>query len=132
MPTITSEIPFMKLFLLVCHDAGQIKPCVNLFPNQVNLFQPRLICFNVDFFLCLQKKLQHTTQEKQNSPNLLASELKDPGSQDDLLVPLKNTNTGQPSAADLQVEPSVENPNKCKYVVHEFFRENQESYNKKM
>ena len=78
------------------------------------------------------KKIATYNPGKQNSPSLLASELKDPGSQDDLLVPLKNTNTGQPSAADLQVEPSVENPNKCKYVVHEFFRENQESYNKKM
>ena len=34
--------------------------------------------------------------------------------------------------ADLQVEPSVENPNKRKYAIHECVRENQESYNKKM
>ena len=74
---------------------------------------------------------QHTTQEKQNSPNLLASELKDSSSQDDLLAPFENEkNTGQPSVADLQdlVQPSVENHNKRKYAIHE----NQESYNKKM
>ena len=75
---------------------------------------------------------QHTTQEKQNSPNLLASELKDPSSQGDLLAPFENANTGQPSVADLQVELSVENPNKCKYAIPECVRENQESYNKKM
>ena len=62
----------------------------------------------------IKESEQHTTQEKQNSPNLLASKLKDPGSQDDLLAPLKNTNTGQSSVADLQVEPLVENPSKCK------------------
>ena len=78
---------------------------------------------------------QHTTQEKQNSPNLLASELKDSSSQDDLLAPFENEkNTGQPSVADLQdlVQPSVENHNKRKYAIHECVRENQESYNKKM
>ena len=75
---------------------------------------------------------QHTTQEKQNSPNLLASELKDPSSQDDVLAPFENANTGQPSVADLQVEPSVENPKKRKYAIHECVRENQESYNKKI
>ena len=41
------------------------------------------------------KKIATYNPGKQNSPNLLASELKDPGSQDDLLVPLKNTNTGR-------------------------------------
>ena len=76
----------------------------------------------------IEESEQHTTQEKQNSPNLLSSELKDPSSQDDLLA----ENTGQPSVADLQVEPSVENPNKRKYAIHECVRENQESYNKKM
>lgn len=80
----------------------------------------------------IEESEQHTTQEKQNSPNLLASELKDPSSQDDLLAPFENANTGQPSVADLQVEPSVENPNKRKYAIHECVRENQESYNKKM
>ena len=34
--------------------------------------------------------------------------------------------------AELQVEPSGENPNKRKYAIHECVRENQESYNKKM
>ena len=38
---------------------------------------------------------QHTTQEKQNSPNLLASELKDPSSQDDLLASFENAKTGK-------------------------------------
>ena len=57
---------------------------------------------------------QHTTQEKQNSPNLLPSELKYPSSQDDLLAPFESENTGQPSVADLQVDPSIENPNKGK------------------
>lgn len=76
----------------------------------------------------IEESEQHSTQEKQNSPNLLSSELKDPSSQDDLLA----ENTGQPSVADLQVEPSVENPNKRKYAIHECVRENQESYNKKM
>ena len=75
---------------------------------------------------------QHTTQEEQNSPNLLASELKDPSSQDDLSAPFENANAGQPSVADLQVEPSVENRNKRKYAIHECVRGNQESYNKKM
>lgn len=75
---------------------------------------------------------QHTTQEKQNSPNLLPSELKYPSSQDDLLAPFESENTGQPSVADLQVDPSIENPYKHKYAIHECVRENQESYNKKM
>ena len=75
---------------------------------------------------------QHTTQEEQNSPNLLASELKDPSSQDDLSAPFENANAGQPSVADLQVEPSVENRNKRKYAIHECVTGNQESYNKKM
>ena len=57
---------------------------------------------------------------------------KDPSSQDDLLAPFENANTGQPSVADLQVEPSGENPNKRKYAIHDCVRENQESYNKKM
>ena len=45
-----------------------------------------------------------TTQEKENSPTQLASELNDPSSQHDLFAPFENTNsTGQPSVADLQV-----------------------------
>ena len=40
----------MCAVILQIHVAGQIKPQVNSFLNQVNLFQPGSICFNLSFF----------------------------------------------------------------------------------
>lgn len=70
--------------------------------------------------------------EKENAPTL-ASDYDEPSSQDDLPPPSRNTNTAQPSATDLQVGPSVENPYKQKHAAtHEYVRKKQECYNKKM
>ena len=40
--------------------AGQFVPQVNLFPTQVNLFQPRSICFNLGQFVSTQVNLLST------------------------------------------------------------------------
>ena len=53
---------------------------------------------------------QFTTQEKQNAPTL-ALEFDEPSSQDDFPPPSQNTDVAQPLLTDLQVGPSVENPN---------------------
>ena len=65
----------------------------------------------------------------------LASDIDEPSSQDDLPPPSQNTNlhVAQPSVTDLQVGPSVQNPNKRKHATtHESVSEKQECYNKKM
>ena len=75
---------------------------------------------------------QFTTLENENAPTL-ASDFAEPSSQDDLPPPSQNTNRAQPSVTDLQVGPSVENPNKRKHATtHECVSEKQDCYNKKM
>ena len=77
---------------------------------------------------------QYTTLERENAPTL-ASDFDEPSSQDDLPPPSQNTNlhVAQPSVTDVQVGPSVQNPNKRKHATsHESVSEKQECYNKKM
>lgn len=75
---------------------------------------------------------QFTTQEKENAPTL-ALEFDEPSSQDDFPPPSQNTDVAHPLLTDLQVGPSVENPNKRKRAAtNACVSEKQECYNKKM
>ena len=75
---------------------------------------------------------QFTTQEKENVPTL-ALEFDEPSSQDYFPPRSQNTHLAQPLLTDLQVGPSVENPNKRKHVTtNACVSEKQECYNKKM
>ena len=75
---------------------------------------------------------QFTTLEKENAPTP-ALDFDEPSSQDDFPPPSQNTDLAQPLMTDLQVGPSVENPNKRKHATtHACVSEKQECYNKKM
>ena len=58
---------------------------------------------------------QFTTPEKENAPTL-ALDFDEPSSQDEFPPPSQSTDLAQPSMTDLQVGPSVENPNKRKHA----------------
>ena len=71
---------------------------------------------------------QFTTLEKENAPTL-ALDFDEPSSQDDFPPPSQNTDLAQPLMTDLQVGPSLENPNKRKHATtHACVSEKQECY----
>lgn len=75
----------------------------------------------------IEESQQLTTLDKENAPTL-PSEFDEPSSQDDLQAHSENTNLAHSSVADLQVGPSVQNPNKRKHATQECVSENQENY----